>query len=739
MILNQNTRNIERSGIRVEREATIVADAVAFKVLSDMLYPDKPLAIIRELMCNAYDSHTDAGKPDEPVHIHLPNIMEPYLSIRDFGLGLSFRDACVLMLTYFKSTKRENNKVTGALGLGSKTPFAYVDSYTVTTRYNGRKFTFNAFINENGNPAMALLARERTTEANGVEIMVPVRRSDFNVFEDRARSVLEWFRIPPVVTGVKGFEINKTEFETIGSNWKIAKMHGYYNYHSTAYAIQGNIAYPINVASMPSLPAGYAELLRMPIYFEFPIGQISFTAGRDAISYDKATVANIITAVDGLVKELPAQSQVRFDACKSKWAAHAMYGDLINNSVAGSILRVLSQHKRLVFKWQNHDITGAAVAITMKSYIDPIVTVLWGGGSKSKRYAGSAADPINIAASDKTVFYIDDLPKGAVTRMRSWRFANQPTYDMYLLTADTSDVAVKRKQIDKMLTELGNPEFLLASTLPVKKRNPANVLSRKVSKIITVDSKSYYSNNLTDAVDDIDIEDGGYYVPVQRLKAVNDKGVAYQNFPALIRQASIMKLIPDGTVIVAVNPSQLKKFEANEDWVNVVTHITENFVAEMKSNDTLNAMASATEYQNLRYHNAMYYVNVLAGSLPGSGPRVNALDASHPLRIFVEQCQAQQKSNKIVDTGVMMNMANWLNMNLDTSGGVADYKFTKEWEAIQAKYSMLQYISYPDSNNIKSALKYIGEIDRLHAFESQPQIKSVPVIKSQAKIKVTQP
>lgn len=739
MILNQNTRNIERSGIRVEREATIVADAVAFKVLSDMLYPDKPLAIIRELMCNAYDSHTDAGKPDEPVHIHLPNIMEPYLSIRDFGLGLSFRDACVLMLTYFKSTKRENNKVTGALGLGSKTPFAYVDSYTVTTRYNGRKFTFNAFINENGNPAMALLARERTTESNGVEIMVPVRRSDFHVFEDRARSVLEWFRIPPVVTGVKGFEVNKTEFETIGSNWKIGKMHGHYNYHSTAYAIQGNIAYPINVASMPTLPAGYAELLRMPIYFDFPIGQISFTAGRDAISYDKATVANIIAAVDGLVKELPARSQVEFDACTSKWAAHALYGDLINNSVAGSILRILSQHKRLVFKWKKHDITGSTVALTMKSYDDPIVTVLWGGGSKSKRYAGVMTDPINISAANKTVFYIDDLPKGAVTRMRSWRFANQPTYDMYLLTTDTSDVDVKRKQIDKMLTELGNPEFKLASTLPVKKRNPANLISRKASKIYTVDAKSYYGNNLTDAVDDIDIEDGGYYIPVQRLKAVNANGVVYSNFGALLRQAGVMKLIPDGTVVVAVNPSQLKKFTENEDWVNVVTHITEKFVDELKSSDTLNAMASATEYQNLRYHNANQYVNMLSQLVQGKGRRIDAFDVNHPMRVFVEQCAKQQKANKVVDTSVMMNMANWLNLSIDTNGGVPDFNFTKEWNAIQTKYSMLKCINYPDTNIIDTVLKYMVDMDRLHTLENQPLIQSVSTVKSTAKIKVTQP
>ncbi len=513
-------------------------------------------------------------------------------------------------------------------------------------------------------------------------------------------------------------------------------MHGHYNYHSTAYAIQGNIAYPINVASMPQLPAGYGELLRMPIYFEFPIGQISFTAGRDAISYDKATVANIIAAVDGLVKELPAQSQIKFDACKSKWDAHAMYADLINNSVAGSILRVLSQHKRLVFKWQGEDIGSSTVTLTMKSYTDPVVTVLYGGSSKSKRHAGPTADPITITAAEKTVFYIDDLPKGAITRMRSWRFANQPGYDMYLLTTDTVDVAVKRKEIDKMLKELGSPEFLLASTLPVKKRNPANVLSRRTGKVMTVDSKSYYGNNFVDPADDIDIEEGGYFVPVARGKAINAQGIAYGNFSALIRQAASMKLIPEGTEIVAVNPSMMKKFTENEDWENVVTHITEKFVAEMKTNNTLNAMASATDYQHLRHSNAMYYVNALNSS---PSKRVNDLDPLHPVRVFVEKCEAQVKANKIVDINTMTTMASWLGMSVDTNGGVADYKFTAEWAKIQAKYPMLQYINYPDANNIKSALKYIGDMDRLHIFENPPVVQSVPATKPPVKIKVTQP
>ncbi len=87
----------------------------------------------------------------------------------------------------------------------------------------------------------------------------------------------------------------------------------------------------------------------------------------------------------------------------------------------------------------------------------------------------------------------------------------------------------------------------------------------------------------------------------------------------------------------------------------------------------------------------------------------------------------------------MTTMASWLGMSVDTNGGVADYKFTAEWAKIQAKYPMLQYINYPDANNIKSALKYIGDMDRLHIFENPPVVQSVPATKPPVKIKVTQP
>ena len=105
-------------------EFRIRNSAKAFNILSSGLYANKIRAIVRELSCNAVDSHVAAGKQDTPFDIHLPNTLEPWFSIRDYGLGLSHDQVINIYTTYFESTKTDSNEFIGALGLGSKSPFS---------------------------------------------------------------------------------------------------------------------------------------------------------------------------------------------------------------------------------------------------------------------------------------------------------------------------------------------------------------------------------------------------------------------------------------------------------------------------------------------------------------------------------------------------------------------------------------------------------------------------------------
>ena len=125
-------------------EFRIRNSAKAFSILSSGLYANKIRAIIRELSCNAVDSHTAAGKADVPFDVHLPNQLEPYFAIRDYGTGLNHDQVTNIYTTYFESTKTNSNAFIGALGLGSKSPFSYTDNFTVTAIRDGIKGIYSA-------------------------------------------------------------------------------------------------------------------------------------------------------------------------------------------------------------------------------------------------------------------------------------------------------------------------------------------------------------------------------------------------------------------------------------------------------------------------------------------------------------------------------------------------------------------------------------------------------------------
>ena len=110
MILNSAPQNeAVLSNVGATTEFRIKASAKAFGILSSGLYQNKVRAIIRELSCNAVDSHVAAGKSGTPFDIHLPNSLEPWFSIRDYGTGLSHEQVINIYTTYFESSKTDSN------------------------------------------------------------------------------------------------------------------------------------------------------------------------------------------------------------------------------------------------------------------------------------------------------------------------------------------------------------------------------------------------------------------------------------------------------------------------------------------------------------------------------------------------------------------------------------------------------------------------------------------------------
>ena len=302
-ILNTTPQNEAiLSNVGAVGEFRIRNSAKAFNILSSGLYANKVRAIIRELSCNAVDSHIAAGKQDTPFEVHLPVTLEPWFSVRDFGTGLNHEQVTQIYTTYFESTKTNSNAFIGALGLGSKSPFAYTDNFTVTAVQDGIKRIYSAFINDDGVPSIVKMGEESTTDGNGVEVKFSVNdRYDFQKFDQEARGVYTYFKLRPTIKGATNFKFIDVEYETENI---IPGVHSYTEARSKSVAVMGNIAYPIAIPEADKSLGDLRGLLNCGLEMHFGIGELDFQASREGLSYIPATIESIKRKLEQLNTQL---------------------------------------------------------------------------------------------------------------------------------------------------------------------------------------------------------------------------------------------------------------------------------------------------------------------------------------------------------------------------------------------------------------------------------------------------
>ena len=122
---------------------------------------------------------------DRPFEVHLPTRLEPYFHVRDYGTSMTHDQCMTLYTTYFRSTRNDSNDAVGCLGLGSKAPFAYADSFTVEAFKDGEKRVYAAHRDSNGSPTFCLMDTVPTDEENGIKVSLPVEKNDCDRFVRR--------------------------------------------------------------------------------------------------------------------------------------------------------------------------------------------------------------------------------------------------------------------------------------------------------------------------------------------------------------------------------------------------------------------------------------------------------------------------------------------------------------------------------------------------------------------------
>ena len=400
MKLADRTIEMHSRGVVSENQFTISQNAKMFKILSDSLYSDKVMAVIRELSTNAYDAHIAAGNKN-PFKVILPTQANPNFTVRDYGTGLSQQDMEELYTTYGASNKNDSNDFVGCLGLGSKSPFAYTKSFSTTSYFNGKKYSYIAAMDESGVPSLNLFGITDTNEPNGLEISFAIKQYDYHEFTLKSKRIYHYFKMKPIIEGGTdgsmqdhSYSYNNVVIE--GDGWKIGRISNNNNQYPSSYngpnsgliAIMGNIAYPVDAnkivgeeketdnsaiqkwnrtfkkADVDNWKHLVKEILGAGLYLEiqFNIGELEMDVSREGLQYTKQVIKTLKEKTQQIYLSLKEDMTKKLEACTNLVDAYTTYynlSDLAGGWTAGAswtdpegIVHELSSGSDLEYKFK---------------------------------------------------------------------------------------------------------------------------------------------------------------------------------------------------------------------------------------------------------------------------------------------------------------------------------------------------------------------------------------------------
>lgn len=695
MKLHAGTNIIEKSGNFEESKFSIEASSKAFFILSDGLYSNKILAVVRELSTNAYDSHVDAGKTGVPFDVHLPTALEPVFFIRDYGTSMSHESCMQLYTTYFRSTRNNSNDAVGCLGLGSKAPFAYADSFTVEAYLDGKKRIYNAYKNEDGSPVFSLMDEVDTNEVNGIKVSIQVNSNDVNRFHHEAKKVYEFFKVKPNFVGEK-ITFNKIDKILAGDNW-------YFDDNADQnLIIMGQIAYPLDYNQLmgdgnnnEAKFVQYSDGLRIFVN----IGDVDITPSRESLSYSKDTKINIKNVINSITKEIASKIEDQIKNQPTLFKARMMYVQIsdqcssIKNAVE-SLQKSIEWNGKKLFD----NIINESINIKDKLSVDLLHKSYY-----RKKITTSKNVETMIFKSDMKVV-IDDLNRGGLSRIKQKmkEVSSEQNYFVYKLRDNET---IDNNQLYDILGGATKNDVILTSSLPK----------------ITYDRQSFGGDGLPPVHIQVFNEETGifeecnmsvkydnayYFIESKENVSMDGRDIALSSIQHAL--AFVHEHYPDdvdGMTFYAVKPSVAKnrKLSERDNWHNAAP-VIKNLISNAIETHKDSIIDSYRRY-NLSKTNNHRWKEVFELTKTNN----NAKSIVTEYNEFMSSRQSNAEClHTIHNLGKIFNIStlNISNINLD------DDRFSKRFDAEIKKYPMLQVCNHPWRDNEKQIIAdYIDNVE----------------------------
>jgi len=699
-----------------------------FNVLRNHVYSDKILAVVREYSANSLDAHVESGNQDRPIEVTLPSHLNLAFKVRDYGLGLSEDQVRNIYANYGESTKRGTNEQIGQLGLGSKSAFAYGDNFLIRSFQNGIVTLYNAFIDPSQIGQIAKLHSESTTEEDGVEIEVPVKSNDIDIFRQKAQGLFKYFKIRPIVKGNKEFVLSDDSLIYSGGCFKLTQSVGQSVFVKNAYgavALMGNIAYPIDPSAINwGEDSGLRTIFQRSIVVDFEIGDLEVSASREALQYTPHTQKNLIAKAKQIKDECLAEVESKMKKGSSMFEAKKLYSSIFDfySEYSLGFLRGILNKNDLVFN--GRPLTNSIWSVI--SIQDGVREIYATVTEFEKRRSRSGSEKVkglgrnSIPAAEHSVYVIKDIKSNILNRIAPLcemenNHLGRVFKKVYLIEPGAGyDQWVKEAQFDAPTIKLSDlPKVSLKDLGYIKKRPiGASAVNKKHSESVF---KPLFGKGYTQAKSEhfesteVDFEAGGIWFEIDRFVPVDTRCHGINNYINFIKFAcDFLEL--DHTKVIAVKTKDSNKFKTSDKWKTVAKWFSENVEKYIADNKIEQKYADQSEYFEAEKIDYGEYFNRITCLLDGVNDKSKEMATlgKHMIEMrHKEFDEVKQKIDKI---------CNWTKIPLKSCKPSHD--LSSEWEIVKSKYPLYKMIDGCSLNDWRfnsetkqNVINYINMID----------------------------
>jgi len=351
-IVNETGKVVDVAIPTTGRMKMTVADGMASRIIEGLY--SKPLdTCFQENDANARDALLMAGKGGTPYNLHIPTLLEPWLSFKDDGIGMSYDDCMFYCGGVGASSKRDDNLNRGGHGLGMKTAFLVSDQYLVISRFDGQQMTFTALKDETGEYHFLSLNTQSTSECNGLEIRIPYTGSDSRLMEviiERSR-----FTNPKPITNIPvTWDDPQSKVQLEGEGWQLLTKGGYYASNKSE-VIMGGVPYPLSESEVRvEWGDSYAKIVGHGVRLFLEIGDVPVPMNRESITYTDKAKYLLRSKLDDIGESMLTKAQADIDGEVSLWDKMAAYR--ISRSTLNSLTKN-GDDLRIVWEGEESDDT----------------------------------------------------------------------------------------------------------------------------------------------------------------------------------------------------------------------------------------------------------------------------------------------------------------------------------------------------------------------------------------------